>query len=915
MVPAIGASNRVIPNETEATTYGGADRLPTVELNTDNPKYADSSNQLNEPKPVHSYQAAILANQGLIRDNIRGVVGSTSMRESPSAVFGISTPGGPVFDGGYTRANIQTMINDSKVDNSKLKIVGRTGGHTLVMDDGELLSGRNQMLRLRSAGGHQITMSDDGQVLFITHSNGQSWVELGPEGTVDIFSTNSFNVRTQGDINLHADNNININAKKALNINAESISIETTMNVTTKVGADYLVDTMGKHSHKVGGTTSIASKGAASIASTAETFVNGSKVNLNSGSGPAATDVPAQKQTQHVETTFSKTKGWMYPAPMPTNSITSRLPTHQPFVSSGKGVDVPVEPISQAGSQDPSPAVSTATVATSTPPAVTTTAAVASTTPSFSQPPDSPLNSATVQTLTSQNAVEVAMMTAEQRATEGVLPGAAGVTAKQAEAAGVLKPGTATIVQQNLAMGMSPAMAAPPSFFTGKDGVKNVNDMTNNLTLQAGIIGVGLNSAVTGLKAQGVITGMESATQISGVVNAAFKTDPKTVATALSAGALGIKGTIIGAAMSAGTFAGQLADGIKAGLGGLSKSLSDLKTSVSSLISNNPLTALAGSAKAAFSAVEQSFKNLAGGKPNVLGGGDVPVAKQESPAQQSVNSYEAAKIQENEAETQLFAAQKAYRNDPTSDNQTKVQAAEAKLSSTRQSVAQASNSFLQAAQMGTTANATTAAMPATTLNSGVNALPGGIGALQSVSSNIGAQLKSFSDNIGAGLTNGVQNALSKQISGVLPVSLAAATSLIGSLKNKIPGIGVDIASASAAVSAGAGGLAPAVVATGTLNTEQLTAKTGALLGDARVPLPNLKPMPDTTTATSTQVDTGLAAKAAALKDLQLEIKVLAVFQQKYGADAASSETAAYLIKKQQDKVAAAQKAYDAIVST
>jgi hypothetical protein len=73
-------------------------------------------------------------------------------------------------------------------------------------------------------------------------------------------------------------------------------------------------------------------------------------------------------------------------------------------------------------------------------------------------------------------------------------------------------------------------------------------------------------------------------------------------------------------------------------------------------------------------------------------------------------------------------------------------------------------------------------------------------------------------------------------------------------------------------------------------------------------------MTDTTTPTSTQVDTGLAAKSAALKDLQLEQKVLAVFQQKYGAQAATSETAAFLIKKQEEKVAAAQAAYDAIVS-
>jgi hypothetical protein len=57
-------------------------------------------------------------------------------------------------------------------------------------------------------------MSDGAVTLQIIHSNGQSYVELGTEGTVDVYAMNSVNIRTQGDLNLHADNNININSKK-----------------------------------------------------------------------------------------------------------------------------------------------------------------------------------------------------------------------------------------------------------------------------------------------------------------------------------------------------------------------------------------------------------------------------------------------------------------------------------------------------------------------------------------------------------------------------------------------------------------------------------------------------------------------------------------------------------------------------
>ena len=117
---------------------------------------------------------------------------------------------------------------DARVQQT-IDVVTRRGGHSLVMDDGDII-GRDQLIRLRTALGHQILMSDDGQMLSILHSNGQTYIELGKEGTVDLYATNSVNVRTQGDLNLHADNDINLNAK---NVNLNSAE-NTTLNALTK---------------------------------------------------------------------------------------------------------------------------------------------------------------------------------------------------------------------------------------------------------------------------------------------------------------------------------------------------------------------------------------------------------------------------------------------------------------------------------------------------------------------------------------------------------------------------------------------------------------------------------------------------------------------------------------------------------
>jgi hypothetical protein len=187
MTPAIGATTNVVPNSAESKAYGGADRLPTTEVNANNPTLAKSATITEDPSPVHSYQAAILFNQGLIRDNSRGVISSSAQRESPSRVFGFSTPGAPIYTGGYTNSTIGQAAQSADV--TKLQINGRTGGHSFVMDDGGL-QGEDTLMRFRSSSGHMIMMNDSDQTLLVIHANGQSWVELGKEGTVDMYATN-----------------------------------------------------------------------------------------------------------------------------------------------------------------------------------------------------------------------------------------------------------------------------------------------------------------------------------------------------------------------------------------------------------------------------------------------------------------------------------------------------------------------------------------------------------------------------------------------------------------------------------------------------------------------------------------------------------------------------------------------------
>lgn len=337
MVPALGGSPAVVPNTKEATTYGDVTMLPTVEANYSNPAVQKDRQPYYLPKPVHSYQAAILAQQGLIRDRVRGVISSSSQRETPSRVFGISTPGGPVYSGGYTNSTIREAAKT--VDNSKLQQVGRTGGHSIVMDDGTL-DGVDALMRLRTAGGHQIMMSDSGQTVFIIHGNGNAWIELGKEGTVDIFTNNSFNVRSVGDINLHADRDVNIHAGRDLKLFGRTVKTEADTDMTVRAGRNLTQQCMATWSFKAEGNMLLESNGIASFQAKGTTFVKGSLLFLNTGSGGAASPVSQMIKTQHVDSTYSNKVGWMYPSPNPLLSLVSRAPTHQPFAGANKGVQL-----------------------------------------------------------------------------------------------------------------------------------------------------------------------------------------------------------------------------------------------------------------------------------------------------------------------------------------------------------------------------------------------------------------------------------------------------------------------------------------------------------------------------------------------------------------------------------------------
>ena len=343
MVPGIGSVPSAlaeIQNQNQETYFAEAPRLPVTEINLNNDEVFNSPRFYDSVKPVHGYLAQSLFQQGVITDIERGTVLSSSQRETPSSVFGISTPGIPIYQGGMTPNDIRKKLNAGEITPNDAKVIGRVGGHSLVMDDGNL-EGENAMLRLRTSLGHQITMSDSGNSFYILHANGQTWLEFGVEGTVDVYATNSVNVRTKGDINLHADRDINMFAGRYLKMKSkQDMQVEsgTFMSITAQEDITlYSKSTIGV---KADGTLTINSNGGSWGAGPSLAFKAGG-IDLN---GPAAGTVsnPQPLTTTLLDDTeFDTSKGWIV-KPEGLESIVSRAPTHEPYPYHNKGVDVEV---------------------------------------------------------------------------------------------------------------------------------------------------------------------------------------------------------------------------------------------------------------------------------------------------------------------------------------------------------------------------------------------------------------------------------------------------------------------------------------------------------------------------------------------------------------------------------------------
>jgi hypothetical protein len=353
MVPGIAASEKT--HDSLDGTFTGADAgfqqdkqstygtktVPAGEVNRQNPASNPALNYDSFNKPIHPL-AEVLLNQGLSADPVRGTTTSSARRETPSSVFGISTPG-------PKDTSTTTQFVGTK-DSKKQDFVTRKIGHTFVMDDGDA-NGGNQLTRLRTASGHQLLMHDTEGVVYLANGSGKAFIEMDKNGKISIYSDRGIAIRSEGDFNLHSDKNINFHAKEKINFTAEENVVVNAEKYVYVMGDSGILSasqsgsvrhfakdgitsyTNGTQLHGAGGRIDLAgsqvhfnSVGAKSIWGPGWLKPSSKKIDLTPIN---VNDIVAQQPLKNGKPNFEKTKTTVMDSK--TNRVTGAFVTHEPY--------------------------------------------------------------------------------------------------------------------------------------------------------------------------------------------------------------------------------------------------------------------------------------------------------------------------------------------------------------------------------------------------------------------------------------------------------------------------------------------------------------------------------------------------------------------------------------------------------
>ena len=337
-------SHTILQNYLQISGSGQSEipyRLPVSEpviVNQANSNPSTPSQVLMVPQVYQSLQLGL---QGLAFDFIRGSTSASSIRENPSQVFGISTPGrlSSFANVNLSKSVLNTLttyINSGNANSvsqnsflyKALNCMYRTGGHQFVMDDGTI-DGQDQGIRIRTTAGNEILLDDTNGQIYIINSPGTAWIELSPSGYIDIFSAKDFSVHSQENINFHAEQDIRFHAGKQLYLHADgNMQVETSGTATIRGTAGTTIYDKTSLSLGTGGDWQASSK-SAEFNTGSQFIVQAATIQIPGSAGTVQDPGAIHSNKQIKVSQQAGSKAWWQTGTY--KSIVNRAPAHEPW--------------------------------------------------------------------------------------------------------------------------------------------------------------------------------------------------------------------------------------------------------------------------------------------------------------------------------------------------------------------------------------------------------------------------------------------------------------------------------------------------------------------------------------------------------------------------------------------------------
>lgn len=182
------------------------------------------------------------------------------------------------FTQGYARSRIEPDVpyDPALVDGGtnldpQVYCLTTPGFHAWAMDDRP----ENCRIRLRTTGGHTFILDDTNERIYVSTANGQNWVEMDQDGSIDVYSSRRVSIHAAMDVNIKTEGTFRVDAAKGIHLNSGgdtrittsgNTEVSTTGDINVTNNGNVGIDTQGNINVLVQGNISQSSIGNTNIA-------------------------------------------------------------------------------------------------------------------------------------------------------------------------------------------------------------------------------------------------------------------------------------------------------------------------------------------------------------------------------------------------------------------------------------------------------------------------------------------------------------------------------------------------------------------------------------------------------------------------------------------------------------------------